>query len=150
MLLDETLRQRVIDVLERHHTMALATVRPDGYPQNTIVNYIHDGLTLYFACDAAAQKAGNIQLDNKVSIAIASETENFFRLYGLSMSGMATRILEKEKADRIALDLFRRLPRSRRFVPEDPNSLAIFAIEPVAVSLIDYSAGFGTSYLIEI
>lgn len=150
MLQDEALRARVIDVLERHNTMALATVRPDGFPQNTIVNYIHDGLTLYFACDAAAQKAGNIKIDNKVSIAIASETENFYRLYGLSMSGLATRILDKEKADRITLELFRRLPRSRRFVPEDPNSLAVFSIEPVAVSLIDFAAGFGTTYLMEI
>jgi general stress protein 26 len=49
---------------------------------------IHDDLTLYFATDAASQKAGNIKLNNKVSVAMASETQNFYRLRGLSMSGM--------------------------------------------------------------
>ena len=43
--------------------------------------------------------------------------------------------------------LFRRLPQSRRFVPEDPKQLAVFEIEPVAISLVDYASGFGTSYL---
>ena len=46
--------------------------------------------------------------------------------------------------------LFRRLPQSRRFVPEDPNQLAVFEIEPVAISLIDYASGFGTSHLLEL
>ncbi|MEQ1578728.1 MAG: pyridoxamine 5'-phosphate oxidase family protein [Hyphomicrobium sp.] len=149
MLKDEALRTKIIDVLERHHTMALSTIRPDGFPQTTIVNYIHEGLTVHFASDANSQKAGNIRLNNKVSLAIASETENFYRLYGLSMSGLATRLTDKLVAQKIALDLFRRLPRYKRFVPEDHAQLAVFSIVPVAISLIDYSAGFGTSYMLE-
>jgi Pyridoxamine 5'-phosphate oxidase len=66
--------------------MTLATIRSDGFPQATTVNYIHDGFNLYLATDAASQKAGN----NKVSVAIASETDNFYKLRGLSMSGLAT------------------------------------------------------------
>lgn len=150
MLEDDALRAQIIGVLERHHTMALSTVRPDGFPQTTLVNYIHEGLTLYFATDAASQKAGNIQLNNKVSLAIASETEDFYRLRGLSMSGLATRVTNKEVAQNLALKLFRRLPQSKRFVPLDPDRLAVFSIVPVAISLVDYSAGFGSSYLIEL
>jgi nitroimidazol reductase NimA-like FMN-containing flavoprotein (pyridoxamine 5'-phosphate oxidase superfamily) len=148
--MDDTLKAKIIDVLERHHTMALATIRPDGFPQVTTVNYIHDGLALYFASDAASQKAGNIKLNEKVSLAITSETENFYRLYGLSMSGIASRLLDKEAAHKIALELFRRLPRSKRFVPQDAEQLAVFRVTPVAISLIDYAAGFGTSYLLEL
>ena len=69
--MDEALRVKILDVLQSQHLMTLATIRPDGYPQATILNYMNDGLTLYFATDAASQKVGNIKLNDKVPIAIA-------------------------------------------------------------------------------
>jgi len=105
---------------------------------------------LYFATDAASQKVGNIKLNNKVSVAIASQTEDFYKLRGLSMSGIATRLLETKASEEVSLRLFRRLPQSKRFVPQDPKQLAVFSIAPVAISLVDYAAGFGTSYLLEL
>jgi len=148
--MDEALRAKILDVLKSQHLMALATVRPDGYPQATMVNYIHDDLTIYFAADAASQKAGNIKINAKVSIAIASETTDFRKLRGLSLAGLAKRVADNQRAEELRLRLFRRLPQSRRFVPEDPNQLAVFEIEPVAISLIDYASGFGTSHLLEL
>jgi nitroimidazol reductase NimA-like FMN-containing flavoprotein (pyridoxamine 5'-phosphate oxidase superfamily) len=148
--MDEALREKILEVLQSQHLMTLATIRADGFPQATIVNYIHDDLTLYFATDAASQKAGNIHLNNKVSVAIASQTEDFQKLRGLSMSGLATRLLEKETSHELALSLFRALPQSKRFVPLDPNALAVFSIMPVAISLVDYASGFGRSYLLEL
>jgi general stress protein 26 len=148
--MDEALRAKILDVLKGQHLMALATVRSDGYPQATMVNYIHDGLTLYFATDATSQKAGNIKINAKVSVAIASETADFSKLRGLSMSGLAKRVADTQRAEELCLRLFRRLPQSRRFVPEDPKQLAVFEIEPIAISLIDYASGFGTSHLLEL
>jgi len=130
--------------------MALATVRPDGYPQATTVYYIHDEFTLYFAIDAASQKAGNIKLNNKVSVAIASEDQDFYKLRGFSMSGIATRVVDERRAEELSLRLFRAFPHSKRFVPEDPKQLAVFEITPVAISLVDYASGFGKTYLIEL
>ena len=111
---------------------------------------MHDELILDFASDAASQKAGNIKINAKVSIAIASETTDFRKLRGLSLAGLAKRVADKQRAEELCLRLFRRLPQSRRFVPEDPNQLAVFEIEPVAISLIDYASGFGTSHLLEL
>ena len=148
--MDEALRSKILDVLRRHHTMTLATIRPDGFPQATTVNYIHDDFVLYFATDATSQKAGNIKLNNKVSVAIASETQDFEKLRGLSMSGIATRVNEEQRADELALRLFQALPQSRRYVPEDETKLAVYAIEPVAIALVDYASGFGTTYLVEL
>lgn len=148
--MDEALRSKVLAVLQGHHMMTLATVRPDGFPQATTVNYIHEGFNLYFATDAASQKAGNIKINNKVSVAIASETDNFYKLRGLSMSGLATRIAEPQKAQELALKLFRLLPQSKRYVPDNPKQLAVFEIAPVVIALVDYASGFGTTYLIEL
>jgi nitroimidazol reductase NimA-like FMN-containing flavoprotein (pyridoxamine 5'-phosphate oxidase superfamily) len=150
MLTDEALRAKILQVLQSQHLMTLATIRPDGYPQATIVNYLSDDLTVYFATDAASQKVGNIRLNNKVSIAIANQTDDFYKLSGLSMAGRATRILEKELADQIAVRLFQKLPQSKKFVPTDPRQLAVFSVSPVVISLVDYATGFGTSYLLEL
>lgn len=148
--MDKALEAKILEVLQSHHTMALATIRPDGYPQATTLNYIHDEFTLYFAADAASQKVGNIKLNNKVSVAIASEQQNFYKLRGLSMSGTATRIVDERRAEELSLRLFRALPQSRRFVPEDPKQLAVFEIKPVAIALVDYASGFGKTYLLEL
>jgi general stress protein 26 len=148
--MDEALRLKILDVLRRHHTMTLATVRPDGYPQATTVNYIHDELTLYFATDATSQKAGNIKLNDKVSVAIASEEQDFYKLRGLSMSGIATKVADKRRAEELSLRLFQALPQSKRYVPEDPKRLAVYAITPVAIALVDYTSGFGKTYLVEL
>jgi general stress protein 26 len=129
--MEEALRSKILEVLRRHHTMTLATIRPDGYPQATTVNYIHDDLTLYFATDATSQKAGNIKLNNKVSVAIASEAQDFYKLRGLSMSGIATRVDEKQRAEELSLRLFQAFPQSKRYVPEDPNQLSVYEITPV-------------------
>lgn len=148
--MDASLQDRIIQVLQSQHLMALATVRHDDFPQNTWVNYVHDGFTLYFATDAASQKVGNIKRCSKVSAAIATETQNFYKLRGVSLAGHARRLSDRAEAAEIALRLFQRMPQSRRFVPEDPESLAVFRIEPTALSLIDYSQGFGRSFLLEL
>ncbi|MCB1506146.1 MAG: pyridoxamine 5'-phosphate oxidase family protein [Hyphomicrobiaceae bacterium] len=145
-VLQKDLKALALEILSGEHLMALATVRHDGFPQTTWVNYISDQLTLYFACDAASQKAGNIELNPKVSLAIASETKNFNKLKGLSMSGTARRIKDRATATTLAQRLFSELPQSRRFVPQDPLSLAVFAVEPVAISIVDYAQGFGTTH----
>jgi hypothetical protein len=94
-------------------------------------NSMHRRPTLYFATDATSQKAGNIRLNNKVSVAIASEEQDFYKLRGLSMSGLATRVDEKQRAEELSLRLFQALPQSKRYVREDPKQLAVYEIRPV-------------------
>ena len=148
--MEEALRSKILKVLDRQHFMTVATIRPDGYPQATTVKYIHDDLIVYFATAPTSQKASNIQLNNKVSVAIADQAEDFHKLRGLSMSGTATRVQDKQRAEEYALRLFGRLPPKRRLVPEDPKELAVYEIRPVAIALIDYASGFGTTHLVEL
>lgn len=148
--LDAGLAAEIAAILDADHLMALATVRPDGYPQTTWVNYIRDGFTFYFATDAAAQKIGNIALFEKVSGTIAVERKNFYKLKGLSFGGIARRITDHARAESIALDLFRHIPQSRRFVPRDARDLAVVEVVPKVISIIDYSKGFGTATLVTV
>jgi nitroimidazol reductase NimA-like FMN-containing flavoprotein (pyridoxamine 5'-phosphate oxidase superfamily) len=148
--MDEALRSRILEVLKRQHFMTIATIRPDGYPQATTVKYIHDDLILYFATASTSQKAGNIKLNNKVSLTIVNHAEDFHKIRGLSMSGTAVRVEDRQRAEEFALRLFGRLPQKRRLVPEDPKELAVYEIRPVAIALIDYATGFGTTHLVEL
>ncbi len=50
--------------------MVLAALRPDGWPQATMVGYVSDGLVLYFAISRASQKLANRPATARVSIAI--------------------------------------------------------------------------------
>ncbi len=148
--MDQELKEKILEILSTHHMMTIATIRPDGFPQANIVNYIHDDLTIYFASDATSQKAANIKLNNKLSLAIAGEVDNFYKLTGLSLSGYAERVMEKNLVNGLILELFKKLPHSQRFAPEEKNNLAVYAIKPIAISLIDYSKGFGNTDLIEL
>ena len=68
--MDETADQ----ILGSHRTMAISTVRPDGWPQTTIVGYAN-GLILYFLIFRASQKFANIAKDNRVSLAVGEKPD---------------------------------------------------------------------------
>jgi len=66
-MMDPGLREEILSILKSAGEMTIATVRPDGYPQATTVNYVSDGLAIYFGCAADSQKARNIACNGKVS-----------------------------------------------------------------------------------
>jgi nitroimidazol reductase NimA-like FMN-containing flavoprotein (pyridoxamine 5'-phosphate oxidase superfamily) len=148
--MEETLRANIIDLLARHCIMTLATIRPDGFPQATTVYYVSSGLVLHFATDPRSQKSGNIQSNNKVSVAIASETQNAYKLRGLSLSGTARRIADPRQVQDVQKKLFEAVPQAKRFAPMDARELAVYSITPIAISLVDYASGYGKSVLVEL
>jgi nitroimidazol reductase NimA-like FMN-containing flavoprotein (pyridoxamine 5'-phosphate oxidase superfamily) len=46
--MDDTIRRKILTLLDQHRIMTIATLRADGWPQATTVGYVNDGLTLYF------------------------------------------------------------------------------------------------------
>ena len=50
-----------VKILNRHGVMAISTVRPDGWPQTTMVGYANQGFDLFFLIFRASQKLANIQ-----------------------------------------------------------------------------------------
>ena len=62
-----------IQILNDRSVMSISTVRPDGWPQTTIVKYANDGFTVYFYVDRSSQKYANIERDNRVSLAVGEE-----------------------------------------------------------------------------
>jgi nitroimidazol reductase NimA-like FMN-containing flavoprotein (pyridoxamine 5'-phosphate oxidase superfamily) len=148
-MMDEAIKAIILNLLARHNIMTLATVRPDGFPQETTVYYVNDGLILYFATDPTSQKVGNIQLNNKVSVAITSETQNANKLRALSLSGTASRITDPTRVHDVQISLFQAVPQAKRFAPMDAKQLIAYSITPIVISLVDYATGYGKTFLVD-
>jgi nitroimidazol reductase NimA-like FMN-containing flavoprotein (pyridoxamine 5'-phosphate oxidase superfamily) len=89
-MIDETTRRKILKLLDQHRNMTIATLRPDGWPQATTVGYANDGLTLYFLCGLDSQKARNLALDDRVSLAIDDDTQPVMEITGLSFRVIPT------------------------------------------------------------
>jgi general stress protein 26 len=131
---DEALTQDVLTLLDENRVMCLATVRPDGWPQATMVGYIHDDITLYFAVARTSQKLANIQHDQRVSIAIGHDTPK--RIRGLSMSAKVSEVTDPDEIDRINALLHARYPEQAVFAPREAAAALLKAV-PKVVSIVD-------------
>src|SRR5271165_2932176 len=87
--MDETLEKKILDILDQHRIMTVATNRPDGWPQATTVGYVNDGLTIYFLCSPQSQKAANLARDNRISLTIDHDVSDPMAITGLSMAAHA-------------------------------------------------------------
>ncbi len=50
------MQARAVSILSDNRIMALATVRPDGWPQATLVGYAHEEMLIPFMISRTGQK----------------------------------------------------------------------------------------------
>lgn len=140
----------ILQLLDAHRLMTLATNRSDGWPQATTVAYAHEGLILYCFVSRVGQKYANIQHDARVSVAIAGEFSDPGEIKGLSLAGRANIVDDKRDYDRIAALLYGHFPEYANW-PEPNAALApLIRIKPEIISVLDYSKGFGHSDLVDV
>ncbi len=58
-------KRQIVDLLNDHRIMTIATNRDDGWPQATVVSYVNDGLIIYCLTSRDTQKFHNIMRDPK-------------------------------------------------------------------------------------
>ena len=149
--MDEALKRKAIAILDGMRTLTIATNRPDGWPQATAVGYANEGLTLYFLCGVASQKAVNLARDNRISLTVCQDAP-VQKITGLSMAAHAERIVDPKEGERIiGLLLSRSRPEGapEGFAPPDPSDIAIFRVMPTVISVLDYTQGFGHADLLD-
>ncbi len=141
------LKAKVLELLGENRVMSIATVRPDGWPQATLVGYVHDDLTLYFAVARISQKFANIKLEPRVSIALGHEAAN--RLQGLSMGARAAEVFDAAEIRHLSTLIRRRYPGQDIFSPREASS-AVMRATPVVISMIDLAKGPGEPELVQV
>lgn len=140
--MDSTAKAKILVVLAGQRILTVATLRPDGWPQATIVGYANDGLTIYFICGRDSQKAANIARDNRLSIAIGADTLDPMSITGLSMAARATPVIDAAELAKFAQLMYARYPEYKSMPPPDMSQIHVMRAVPEVISLLDYTKGF--------
>jgi hypothetical protein len=130
-------------VLNQHSVMALATARPDGWPQATMVCYVNDGLVVYFLISRTSQKFANIARDGRVSIAIGSDARLPSQIKGLSMAAEVFEVRDEPYRSEVLAKLSARHPDYFDAAAFDMSGSALMRALPRIISVVDFSRGLG-------
>ena len=128
-------------ILDAHRVMAISTVRPDGWPQTTIVGYANDGLTVYFIIFRSSQKFANIQHDDRISIAVGEEPRDLRHLEAVYAGAQAFEVTDLKQAEHAWRLLTHRHPNLTQFEVPDKAETALMCVNCKHVSVLDYSQG---------
>ena len=135
--------QPAVEILDSHRMMAISTVRPDGWPQTTIVGYANRGWTIYFLIFRSSQKFNNIQNDDRVSIAVSSEPSHVSDIKAVYAGAHAAEVTDASERKAAWKLLMERHPNLADFGPPDESEEALMRAVCKYVSVLDYSKGIG-------
>jgi hypothetical protein len=154
-------KRLILELLDNHRLMTMATNRPDGWPQVTTVGYVNDGFLLYCFVARNSQKHANVLRDARVSIAIGSDTSRPLDIKALSLAARAVVVTDPREFAYVAGLRMKRYPEyaelpaaahengGARAAPQpSAEAVVLLRLEPELFSLIDYSQGFGHSDLV--
>jgi len=148
--MDNTLKSKILELLDQHRLMTVATNRPDGWPQATTVGYVNDEMTIYFLCSPQSQKAANLARDNRISLTIDQDVSDPMAITGLSMAAHAQPVTDPTEVAKAMNLLQTRYPEYAAMPMPKPEEIAVYRVLPKVISVLDYSIGFGHSDLVTV
>lgn len=137
------MEENAIRILDSHRILAISTVRPDGWPQTTIVGYANDGWTIYFIVLRSSQKFANIQRDDRVSIAIGGEPSDLRELKAVYAGAHANEVTDLKQGEHAWRLLVKRHPNLADLGLPKGSETALMQAVCKHVSILDYSRGMG-------
>ncbi len=143
-------KRQIVDLLNEHRIMTIATNREDGWPQATVVSYGNDGLVIYCLISRDSQKFGNIKRDPRVALAIARDYPQPLQIKGLSIAATVAVVTDKGEIEHAAEIMLQRYPEHRVMPRPDPAAVPTLRLTPEIVSILNYSKGFGHSDLVRV
>ena len=132
-----------VKILNGHRTMAISTIRPDGWPQTTIVGYVNKGFEIFFLIFRSGQKFQNIQHDDRVSIAVASEPESLPELKAVYAGGHAAEITDRTEREEVWKLFMQRASNLAGFKIPEATEAAFMRVMCKYLSVLDFSQGLG-------
>ena len=147
----EDLKARFIAELDKRRILSIATLRPDGWPQVTIVGYVNDGPAIYFMISRESQKFSNLQADNRVSICIGEDTPDPMAIGGASMAARVVEVTDRAEQDKVTALMFQRYPEYEPMMKDaDVTGMVIMRATPSIVSVLTYEKGFGHTDVLQL
>lgn len=137
------MEQKAIDILDANRVMTIATVRPDGWPQATMVGYANEGLLIYFIISRSGQKFANIARDARVSLAIGRDPDDPSNIKALSIAANADEVRSSRQRQRAIGLLLQRHPARAKLPRPTAEHSAIMRANPAIITILDYAKGLG-------
>jgi len=137
------IKSDAVKILDSHRTMAISTLRPDGWPQTTIVGYANDGLDIYFLIFRSSQKFANILHDDRVSIAVGEEPNDIGEAKAVFAGAHASEMTDPKQREQAWSLLGQRHPNLADFELPASSETGMMRATCKYVSILDYSKGFG-------
>ena len=144
------MKDKAIDILDANRLMAIATIREDGWPQNTIVSYANEEILIYFVVSRASQKFANISRNDRVSLVIGRDFHDPSTIRALSIAARASEVSDPRQRERAVKLLLERHPGLARLERPEPGHSAVMRANPEIITILDYSKGFGHADLLTV
>jgi len=132
-----------IQILNTNGLMAISTVRPDGWPQTTIVGYANHGFELIFLIYRSGQKFANIQKDDRISIAVSAEPDDLHKLQAVYAAAHARQITDESERAEAWRQLMQRHSNLAGSQLPDANEAVFMRARCRHVSMLDFTQGLG-------
>ena len=141
MATSDDLEHRIIDFLRGRHLANLATVEGQR-PNASAVEFVNDGLTLFFVSIPKTQKVVNLAENPAVALTVNSAGRSRRDVMGVQYYGRARPVADRETIERIGRVFF------DKYLFEDAahwfgSRVLFYEVTPERVDLVDYSKGFG-------
>ena len=145
--MNEEIKKRVIDYINKHNICSIATLREDGFPQVNTVEYVNDNLILYFATDPHSQKIKNIKQNSRVSLAVDEDYPDWSKIQGISLGGNARIVSDEKEIGKVTGLYLKKFP----FVADFPETELLWVeVTPSVISWLDYTVEFGHHALVKV
>ena len=144
------MEQPAIGILNANRIMTIATVRPDGWPQATIVGYANQGWSLYFLIYRNSQKFANIGRDNRVAITIGQEPPEIRQIRAVYAGCEALEVTDLGERSHAWNLLAQRHPNLTDLAPAQSVEVATMVAQCRYVSVLDYALGLGHTEVLTI
>lgn len=132
-----------VKILNRNRLMAISTIRPDGWPQTTMVGYVNRGFDIFFLIFRSGQKYANIQKDDRVAIAVSTEASAIDDVKAVYAGGHAVEITDEAQRAEIWRRLMERSSNLAGFKIPEAKQAAFMRMRCKYVSVLDFSQGLG-------
>lgn len=144
------MKEKAVEILDANRLMAISTIRPDGWPQTTLVSYANEDILIYFVISRQGQKFANIKHDDRVSLVIGRDFHDPSSIKALSIAAHASEVTDPKQRGRAVELLLERHPALRRLEPPTPEHSAVMRAKPDVITILDYSKGFGHSDILDV
>jgi nitroimidazol reductase NimA-like FMN-containing flavoprotein (pyridoxamine 5'-phosphate oxidase superfamily) len=144
------MKDKVVSILNENRVMALATLRADGWPQNTMVGFANDDILLYFVISRESQKFRNIEGDDRVSIAIGRDFHHPASIRGLSIAAHASEVRDPRQREHALKTVMERHPALCQLEKPNFDHAAVMRACCSIITILDYSKGFGHTDLLTV